>query len=103
MEIEGSPVLSPYPSSKAKDHAIFPIVYATGPGAATWAPEDPQKGISFFGKALMECLECAEGVKARQDGEQYWITFEQLSQYLEPRVGQLLQEAGSHRQPTRPH
>ena len=93
LGIEGTQVLPP--CLHARTDAISPIVYATGPGAAAWAPENPQQGISIFGRALVECLECHEGVGAWQDTQQrYWITFRQLEDYLEPRVAQLLQGAG---------
>ena len=102
LSLEGSPVLNPVPNWRVRPDIISPIVYATGPGANSWAPRDPHDGISFFGRALVECLECVPGVEAWHDNQRYWVTFRGLEDYLDPRVGGLLQAAGSRtKQPVR--
>jgi len=94
MAPEGTPVLNPCPSWRVRSDIISPIIYATGPGAAAWAPDDPKQGISVFGKALLEGLECVEGVEALQADQRYWVTLRGLQDYMDPRVQTLLQEAG---------
>jgi|GEM_PF-2173541 len=94
LSLEGTPVLNPCPSWRTRPDVISPIVYATGPGASAWAPLNPQQGISVFGRALVECLECVEGVHAWYDNKRYWVTFRGLEDYLDPRVRELLQGAG---------
>jgi hypothetical protein len=94
LSLEGTPVLNPCPSWRTRPDVISPIVYATGPGASAWAPLNPQQGISVFGRALVECLECVGGVQAWYDNQRYWVTFRGLEDYLDPRVRELLQGAG---------
>ena len=102
LSLDGTPVLNPCPSWRARADVISPIVYATGPGAVAWAPMGPKQGISVFGRALVECLECVEGVEAWHDNQRYWVTFRGLEDYLAPRVSALLQEAGLRiKQPVR--
>lgn len=92
MDVKGTPVLNL--CIKTPPGAVYPIVHATGPGAFAWAPKDPRKGISIFGQALLECLECAAGVKPLCDNNHCWITFRELEDYLKPRVSELLEETG---------
>lgn len=102
LSIEGAPVLNPCPAWRVRPDIISPVVYATGPGAAAWAPKDPQQGISVFGQALVECLMCVKGVEAWHDKERFWVTFRGVEDYMDPRVTALLQEAGSRaKQPVR--
>ncbi len=100
--MEGTPVLNVWRPSFSRGDVISPIVYATGPGAAAWSPTDPKSGVSVFGTALLECLECAGGVKPVPSANRCWIDFRVLEDYMEPRVSTLLQQAGTRaRQPIR--
>jgi hypothetical protein len=102
LTLEGTPVLNPCPSWRARPDTISPIVHATGPGAAAWAPKDPKQGVSIFGTALLEGLECVDGVEAVHANQRYWVNFRVLEDYMDPRVSALLQQAGSRvKQPIR--
>ena len=95
LMLEGSPVLNPCPSWRAYPGIISsPIVYATGSGEAACEPMDPQQGISVFGKALVEGLVDVPG-KAVKIGNQYWVNFLELGQYLRERVERLIEAAGA--------
>ena len=95
LMLEGWPVLNPCPSWRAYSKIISsPIVYATGSGEAACEPMDPQQGISVFGQALVEGLEDVPG-KAVNIGQQYWVTFLELGQYLRERVDRLVEAAGA--------
>lgn len=90
--VEGTRILNE--CLQPRPDAICPIVHATGPGSPAWAPSEPKEGISVFGQALLECLECTEGVKAWLNNNHYWITFRELEDYLSPRVASILEGEG---------
>jgi hypothetical protein len=95
LMLEGWPVLNPCPSWRAYAKIVSsPIVYAAGSGEAACEPMDPLQGISVFGQALVEGLEDVPG-KAMNIGQQYWVTFLELGQYLRERVEKLVEAAGA--------
>jgi hypothetical protein len=94
-ELSGTRVLNEWRPSYSRVDVIAPIVHATGPGAAAWSPTDPKLGVSVFGTALLECLECVGGVEPVPVAGRCWVDFRVLEDYMDPRVSALLQQAGS--------
>jgi hypothetical protein len=102
MGVDGQNVLNPNPSYRAPAGLIAPIVYATGTGSAAWAPTDPKKGISLYGRAVLEALEAREGFKPQCTRTRCEVTTFDLAKYANTRVEALLKKQGARvEQPVR--
>jgi Caspase domain len=77
----------------------FPVaVYAAGPGQSTYQPNDPNKGISFFGQSILDGLVGLPDIQidvqpaTPNQAETYSVNTNELLEFVKRRVKQLCQE-----------
>lgn len=89
--VEGRQILNVRTTAATNPDALAGVLYAAGPGTATWQPRSLDRGLSLFGTALLEGLDGAAGVERHGcDGRHCEIHFYPLQSFVKARMAELL-------------
>ena len=96
--VTGAPILVEDESAESNPHLVAPVLYATAAGERAWEHRDPAKGISIFGRALLEGLIGRPNIELTCDATRCAVADHPLQKFLKARVLDLMKEAGSREQ-----
>ena len=93
-DVRGADILSSTLSDRSNWKRSAPVVYASTSGTEAWSPDDPHKGISIFGRALLEGLSAAlPPLLVHCDDSGCEVRTNALIDFVRVRVQQLLGQA----------
>ena len=95
MDIEGARLLNIRLAAYANAYRVAPLFYATTSGNQAWQPQEPSRGISLFGQALIEGLQGQPDIELDCDDGSCVVSVYPLQKFLKKRVVQLLQGYGA--------
>jgi hypothetical protein len=94
-EMVGAKILVEEDTSVLSPDLLTPVLYSTGPGQRSWEYRDPTKGISLYGRALLDGLRGQPDIEIKGRGQESRIELSPLEQYVRARVQQQLVAAKS--------
>jgi hypothetical protein len=94
-QVTGADLLSEDESALVNAVRIAPLLYATASGQQAFQPSEPIKGLSLFGRALLDGLVGTPEIALACQGSVCSVNLYPLHGYVKQRVAELLAQAGA--------
>lgn len=92
--VTGAPILTEDEAALVNADLVVPLLYATASGQQAFQPPTPQRGISLFGRTLLDGLLGTPDIQLDCQGNQCAVNFWPLQGYVKQRVIEILRQAG---------
>jgi hypothetical protein len=93
--VTGAEMFSEDEAARVNVRRIAPLLYATASGQQAFQQPQPQRGISLFGRALLDGLAGQPYIELDWQGNVCAVNLYPLQAYVKERVVQLLKDAGA--------
>jgi hypothetical protein len=94
-KVTGAEILPEDEAALVNAARVAPLLYATASGQQAFQPPEPQRGISLFGRALLDGLCGTPDIQLDCQGGVCFVKLYSLQGYVKQRVVELLAQAGA--------
>jgi hypothetical protein len=94
-KITGAQLLNVDVAAASNPGRVAPLLYATAAGQRAWEHPAPEKGLSLFGRALLDGLAGTPEIELRCTNGTCAVSVYPLQGYLKQRVAELIRAAGA--------
>jgi hypothetical protein len=94
-QVTGAEILPEDEAALVNAARVAPLLYATASGQQAFQPPEPQRGISLFGRALLDGLYGTPDIQLDCQGSVCFVKLYPLQGYVKQRVVELLAQAGA--------